>query len=135
MHTGYYLLADEPITLSPGRERRTVRVSNTGDRAVQIGSHFHFFEVNRALRFDRGAAFGMRLDIPSGTALRFEPGDSRDAPLVALGGTRRSTGFNGIVNGSTQGGAEASLVEARRRGFLDDQPAAQGNASSGQQPV
>jgi urease beta subunit len=118
MQTTTYILEDEPVTISPGRERRTITVSNTGDRAIQVGSHFHFFEVNRALRFDRQLAFGMRLDIPSGTAVRFEPGDTRDVTLVALGGTRRSVGFNGLVNGSVTGDASRSLLRARERGFL-----------------
>ena len=118
MQTGHYLLGDEPITINPGRERRALVVSNTGDRAIQVGSHFHFFEVNRALRFDRPAAFGMRLDIPAGTALRFEPGDTREVTLVALGSTGRSVGFNGLVNGSTRGGAERAMERARRSGFV-----------------
>ena len=99
MHTGPYVLRDEPITLNPARPRRTVVVSNTGDRAIQVGSHFHFFEVNRALRFDRAAALGMRLDIPAGTAVRFEPGQSREVTLVPLSGTRTVYGFRGDVMG------------------------------------
>ena len=81
--------------------RATPRVRNTGDRPVQVGSHYHFYEVNDALVFAREAAFGMRLDIPSGTAARFEPGDERDVMLVAFGGRRRTVGFRGAVNGST----------------------------------
>ena len=123
MHAGPYILEDEPVTLCPGRERRTITVGNAGDRAIQVGSHFHFFEVNRALRFDRQAAFGMRLDIPSGTAVRFEPGDTRDVTLVALGGTRRSVGFNGLVDGSVAGGAARALLRARERGFLSEEVA------------
>jgi len=118
VNTGPYLLADEPITINAGRDTVTVTVSNTGDRAVQIGSHYHFFEVNRALRFDRAAAFGMRLDIPSGTALRFEPGDRREVTLVALGGNRRVVGLQGLVDGSVAGKADAALAEAARRGFI-----------------
>jgi urease subunit beta len=118
MHTGPYLLADQPVTLSPGRERRTLTVSNAGDRAIQVGSHYHFFEANRALRFDRAAAFGMRLDIPSGTALRFEPGDTREVTLVTLGGTRRAVGFNGLVNGSAAGSSTAAMECAAQRGFI-----------------
>lgn len=105
MHLGPYLLDGAPIAINQGRERRTLTVSNTGDRAIQVGSHFHFYEVNRALRFERETAFGMRLDIPSGTATRFEPGDTRDVILVAFGGTRRAVGFNGRVNGSVAAGA------------------------------
>lgn len=121
MHTGPYDLAPDPIEINAGRATCTLTVTNTGDRAVQIGSHFHFFEVNRALHFDRAAAFGMRLDIPSGTALRFEPGDTRDVTLVAFGGTRRAVGLNGLVNGSVAGSAGAALAEARRRGFTSDE--------------
>jgi urease beta subunit len=117
MHTGPYLLSDEPVELNAGRLRCTLTVSNTGDRAIQIGSHFHFFEVNRALSFDRAAALGMRLDIPAGTAVRFEPGDTRDVELVSIGGTRRSVGFNGLVNGSV-GGRDGALARAAARGFL-----------------
>ncbi|MGH2587523.1 MAG: urease subunit beta [Dehalococcoidia bacterium] len=121
MHTDSCLLDDAPIALNAGRPRRTVTVSNSGDRAIQVGSHFHFFEANRALRFDRRAALGMRLDIPAGTAVRFEPGDTREVTLVALGGTRRSVGFNGLVNGSVTAGTEATLERARLRGFLVDE--------------
>ena len=99
--TAQYLLAAGEIELSPGRERRAVIVRNTGDRPIQVGSNFHFFEVNAALAFDRAVAFGMHLDIPAGTAARFEPGDEREAPLVAFGGTRFAHGFNGLTNGET----------------------------------
>lgn len=122
MHGGPYELREEPITINAGRERRTVVVSNTGDRAIQVGSHFHFFEVNRALRFDREAAFGMRLDIPAGTAARFEPGDTHEVTLVAIGGTRRSVGFNGLTNGSVApAAAREALARARARGFVADE--------------
>jgi urease subunit beta len=124
MHTGPYLLSEEPVEINAGRGRRTLVVSNAGDRAIQVGSHYHFFEVNRALRFDREAAFGMRLDIPSGTAVRFEPGDTREVELVTLGGTRRSVGFAGLVNGSTAGGAEAAMAAARAQGFIAREPGA-----------
>ena len=96
---GEYLLADEPIELNAGRRTARVAVSNTGDRPVQVGSHFHFFEVNRALVFDRQAAYGMRLNVAAGTAVRFEPGDTKDVELVAIGGTREVYGLNGLVNG------------------------------------
>lgn len=124
MHTGPYDLAPDAIEINAGRETRVLTVTNTGDRAVQIGSHFHFFEVNRALRFDRAAAFGMRLDIPSGAALRFEPGDTRDVTLVTLGGARRAVGLNGLVNGSVAGDRGPALAEARRRGFITDEATA-----------
>ena len=98
--TSHYLLADGSIEINRGRPTVTLSVANTGDRAIQVGSHFHFFEVNRFLSFDRAAAFGMRLDIPAGTAVRFEPGDRKDVTLVAIGGTRRVQGLNGLTNGS-----------------------------------
>ncbi|MFN5160835.1 MAG: urease subunit beta [Cyanobacteriota bacterium] len=94
-------LIPEPgdIELNAGRPVTTVLVANTGDRPVQVGSHFHFFEVNAALEFDREATRGQRLDIPAGTAVRFEPGDSREVHLVPFAGQRRIFGFNGLVNG------------------------------------
>lgn len=90
-----YIYRDEPIEINAGRRTLTLRVSNTGDRAVQIGSHYHFAEVNPALSFDRDAAAGMHLDIPSGTAVRFEPGDTREVTLCEYGGTQRIIGFRG----------------------------------------
>ncbi|MEX1317616.1 MAG: urease subunit beta [Synechococcaceae cyanobacterium] len=94
-------LIPEPgeIELNAGRPVTTVQVANTGDRPVQVGSHFHFHEANGALEFDREAARGLRLDIPAGTAIRFEPGDSRSVNLVPFAGARRVVGFNGLVNG------------------------------------
>ena len=89
MIPGEYFLASDPIELNAGRATRRLEVANTGDRPIQVGSHFHFFEVNRALTFDRSAAYGMRLNIASGTAVRFEPGDTREVELVAIGGSRR----------------------------------------------
>ena len=119
--TANYLPADEPVELNRGRPTVTLDVWNTGDRAVQVGSHFHFFEVNRALRFDRPAAFGMRLDIPAGTAVRFEPGDRKEVTLVALGGARRVHGLNNLTNGSLDSPEvrARALAEAARRGFGD----------------
>ena len=84
---------------NPGLETRGLIVANAGDRPVQIGSHFHFFEVNEALQFDRALARGFRLNIPAGTAVRFEPGDTREVELVALAGAREVYGLNGLVNG------------------------------------
>lgn len=94
-------LLPEPgeLELNAGRPVTTLTVANTGDRPVQVGSHYHFHEANSALQFDRDAARGLRLDIPAGTAIRFEPGDSREVHLVPLGGARRVFGFNGLVNG------------------------------------
>jgi urease beta subunit len=96
---GEYFLASDPIELNAGRPTRRVAVSNRGDRPVQVGSHCHFFEVNRWLAFDRAAAYGMRLNIAAGTAVRFEPGDTREVDLVALGGKREVFGLNQLVEG------------------------------------
>lgn len=96
---GELLCASEPIQLNAGRDGKTVSVANAGDRPIQIGSHFHFFEVNRALQFDRPVAYGFRLDIPAGTAVRFEPGDTKQVTLVALGGDRWVRGLNSLVDG------------------------------------
>jgi urease subunit beta len=94
-------LIPEPgeLELNSGRPITTVLVANTGDRPVQVGSHFHFFEANAALHFDREATRGQRLDIPAGTAIRFEPGDSREVQLIPFAGGRRVFGFNGLING------------------------------------
>jgi urease subunit beta len=96
---GGYILAAEPVEINVGRPQVNLTVRNTGDRPVQVGSHFHFFEVNRALEFDREKAFGHRLDIAAGTAVRFEPGDEREITLVPFGGKRRVHGFNNLVDG------------------------------------
>jgi urease subunit beta len=87
------------IELNIGHETLTVSVANTGDRPIQVGSHFHFYEVNSALIFDRDSTKGMRLNIPAGTAVRFEPGDEKEVELVSFSGTREIYGFNGLVNG------------------------------------
>jgi urease beta subunit len=92
------------ITLNAGRETRILHVANTGDRPIQVGSHYHFFETNAALSFDRAKARGFRLDIPAGTAVRFEPGQSRDVTLVALSGKREVYGFRGLVMGELDPG-------------------------------
>lgn len=99
MIPGEYFLEDEPVELNAGRPTRRLIVSNRGDRPIQVGSHCHFFEVNRALSFDRAQAYGMRLNIAAGTAVRFEPGDSREVELVALGGMRNVRGLNGLTDG------------------------------------
>ena len=99
MHPGEYFFAAEDIELNAGRSTARVVVRNTGDRPIQVGSHYHFFEVNGALEFDRKLAYGMRLDIAAGTAMRFEPGEEKEAPLVAYAGARRVYGHNGKVNG------------------------------------
>ena len=100
MHPGEYLLNDGDVELNVGRTTALVVVRNRGDRPVQVGSHYHFFEVNAALDFDRTAAYGMRLDIAAGTAIRFEPGEEKEVALVAFAGVRKVYGHNGKVNGS-----------------------------------
>src|SRR3954463_9039181 len=99
MIPGELFIKDGNIELNKGRETATVSVANTGDRPIQVGSHYHFFETNPALKFDRKKARGMRLDIPAGTAVRFEPGQSREVALVALAGSRTIYGFRGEVMG------------------------------------
>ncbi|MGO8923004.1 MAG: urease subunit beta [Xanthobacteraceae bacterium] len=99
MIPGEYFIQDGEIELNKGRRTVTLSVSNSGDRPIQVGSHYHFFETNPALRFDRAKARGMRLDIAAGTAVRFEPGQSRDVTLVALAGKRTVYGFRGEIMG------------------------------------
>ena len=99
MVPGEILTDDDSHELNPGRRRATLVVANTGDRPIQVGSHYHFAETNAALRFDRAAARGMRLDIASGTAVRFEPGQQRTVDLVELAGSRTVWGFRGLVGG------------------------------------
>jgi urease subunit beta len=100
MIPGELVLQSDPIDINSGRPSLTLIVANRGDRPIQVGSHCHFFEVNAALAFDRDKAYGMRLDIAAGTAVRFEPGDEREVDLVAIGGARIVHGLNGLVNGS-----------------------------------
>jgi urease subunit beta len=100
MIPGEYVLRSEPLTVNAAREATDVVVVNRGDRPVQVGSHYHFAEANPALEFDREAAHGRRLDIPAGTAARFEPGDSRTVRLIALAGSREVFGLSNAVNGS-----------------------------------
>ena len=122
MKPGEYLLRSEPIEANANRRTARIAVTNRGDRPIQIGSHCHFFEVNRALEFDRAAAFGQHLNIPAATALRFEPGDEREVKLVPYAGKRAVYGFNNLVDGSTAGKAGASrktkaIAAAAKRGF------------------
>ena len=104
MIPGELIAADGEIELNAGRATVSVTVANTGDRPVQVGSHYHFFETNPALDFDRDATRGFRLNIPAGTAVRFEPGQTREVELVAYAGTRMVYGFNGLVMGPLDGG-------------------------------
>jgi len=99
MIPGEYFLEQGEIEINAGRRVSRVIVANTGDRPIQVGSHFHFYEVNRALEFDRYVAYGMRLAIPAGTSVRFEPGETKEASLVEFAGARAVWGHNGLVNG------------------------------------
>lgn len=117
---GEILPGDGDLELNAGRATTIVTVENTGDRPVQVGSHFHFFETNRALRFNRAAAFGMRLDIPSGTAVRFEPGEAQVVSLTTYGGQRIVIGQNDVTNGPTDGApSEETMTTMRAGGFFD----------------
>ena len=102
MIPGEMVVQPGEIELNAGKPRTRIRVANTGDRPIQVGSHFHFYEVNEALDFEREQARGMRLDIPAGTAVRFEPGDDREVVLVPVAGSRQVYGFNGKINGSLE---------------------------------
>jgi urease subunit gamma/beta len=117
---GEVLFADGDIVINADRRTHTLVVMNTGDRPVQVGSHFHFFEANRALRFDRRAAYGMRLDVASGTAIRFEPGEEHEVPLVQFGGDQHISGLNEMTDQHTDA-APSEMVMARLRnsGFAD----------------
>jgi urease subunit gamma/beta len=119
LEPGRIVAGEGEIELSAGRMRKTLAVVNTGDRPVQIGSHYHFFEVNKALDFDRSAAFGMRLDIPAGTAVRFEPGQRKEVTLVTFGGRRELSGLNDLTQGTSldEPGRDAALARAREAGF------------------
>jgi urease subunit beta len=119
---GGYVCHSAPISFNENLPVTTLAVRNTGDRPIQVGSHFHFFEVNPALEFDRAAAFGQRLNIPASTALRFEPGDEREVHLVPYGGNRAVFGFNNLVDGPTAGadaaaGKSKAVALAAKRGF------------------
>ena len=111
--------ARKEITINEGRDTTTLKVANTGDRAIQVGSHFHFFEANKALNFDREKAYGMHLDIASGTSVRFEPGEEKEVDLVAFGGTQRIFGFNALTEGQT---SDATIVQSlendKTKGFI-----------------
>ena len=112
MIPGEYRVRTGEIELNAGRSQVEIRVANMGDRPVQVGSHFHFFEVNKQLQFERVRTFGMRLDIPAGTAVRFEPGEEKPVKLTELGGAKRSFGLNGLTEGPADAGPlpEAAAV-------------------------
>jgi urease subunit beta len=119
MIPGEYLLRADPIELNDGAVRVRLRVDNLGDRPIQVGSHTHFFEANRFLRFDRVRAFGCRLDVPAGTALRFEPGQGREVDLIPLAGRRHVHGMSGLVAGGLDEERDAALARAKDRGFVE----------------
>ncbi len=120
MIPGEMFIKDGDIELNKGRKRVTIEVTNTGDRPIQVGSHCHFFEVNRALRFDREKAFGFRLQVPAGTAVRFEPGEEKRVTLVAFGGNRIVHGINGLTGGKLDDPQVRSraLAKAAELGFI-----------------
>lgn len=118
MKIGEVMAAKREIILNEGRETATVTVENRGDRPIQVGSHYHFFEVNKLLYFDRGVAYGMRLDIPSGTSVRFEPGESKKVNLTEMGGKKRIYGLNDLTAGELPEKKEEALAAAGAKGFL-----------------
>jgi urease beta subunit len=119
MIPGEYLLETEPIAANVDRPTVRILVDNTGDRPIQVGSHYHFFETNRALAFNRATAFGMRLNIPAGSAVRFEPGEEKEVELTPFAGARVMHGANGMVEGELDapGARERSLARLRESGF------------------
>ena len=123
---GEILPAEGGVVLNAGRPVQSVTVLNTGDRPIQVGSHYHFFEANRALRFPRATIFGLRLDIPAGTAVRFEPGEEKVVQLVPFGGQRMVLGLNGLTEGNTEDATvrQRALRRASEQGFLssDEEP-------------
>lgn len=118
MKIGEVIVRDDPIVINEGKAEKTITVANMGDRPVQVGSHFHFFEVNRCLMFDRRAAFGFRLNIPSGTSVRFEPGEEKQVCLVELGGKKLVYGLNDLTRcEASEENLEAACRTAGGKGF------------------
>jgi len=118
---GQVIVGEQSIRANVGRRTAVVRVTNTSEWPVHIGSHFHFFEVNRRLRFDRAAAFGMHLDVMAGATVRWEPGETKEVRLVEYAGRREVHGFNGLVDGPlSEENKQAALTRLRERGFLDE---------------
>lgn len=119
MIPGEIFYSGKEIILNDNRKTINIKVINSGDRPVQVGSHFHFFEVNKILKFDREAAYGMKLDIPSGTSVRFEPGEEKEIQLVELGGKKRVFGLNDLTQGqTTEATKEAAINRAKIKGFI-----------------
>jgi urease subunit beta len=116
---GEYFLSNNPIIANARKRTLTIEVSNTGDRPIQVGSHTHFFEVNKALAFPREKAYGYHLNIPSGTSIRFEPGDHKQVQLTEYGGKRIVYGFSGLVNGNLSSNKKRALARLRKRGFKE----------------
>jgi urease subunit beta len=131
--TDRFQLASGRIEINANRAKKELRVRNTGDRAIQVGSHYHFFEANRALEFDRVAALGMHLDLPAGTAIRFEPGDTHEVELCDYGGLGFLAGFSGLVQGGIRGRdkRERAIRRMRELGFLDTGETEREDASAG----
>ncbi len=119
MIPGEYILRKEPIVANANKNPISIEVTNTGDRPVQIGSHFHFFEVNKQMKFDRMKSLGMRLNIASGTAIRFEPGEEKEVELVEISGTKTIFGFNNLVDGQITAETLPAIQE-RLKDFLKD---------------
>lgn len=119
MKVGEIICKDGEITINEGRKTITVKVANIGDRPIQVGSHFHFFEVNKLLSFKREDTFGMRLNIPSGTSVRFEPGEEKEVSLVELGGKKQVYGLNALTEGEiNEKVLQKALEAAKKRGFI-----------------
>lgn len=122
MIPGEYFLSKSPILANVGKKTIKINVKNTGDRPIQVGSHTHFFETNKYLSFQRNKTFGFHLNIPSGTSLRFEPGDSRIVELTEYGGKKIVFGFNSLVNGKlTSKQKEISLLKLKKKGFMEEE--------------
>jgi urease subunit beta len=117
MIPGEYFSSNEPIIANVGKSTTSVSVRNTGDRPIQVGSHTHFFEVNKALEFQRKQSYGYHLNIPAGTSVRFEPGDTKEIELTEFGGKKIVYGFSGLVNGSLDEKQEEAFKKATEKGF------------------
>ena len=117
MIPGEYFLSDEPVIANNGKTTVSISVRNTGDRPIQVGSHTHFFEANKALEFPRENAYGCHLNIPAGTSVRFEPGETREIEVTEFGGKKIVFGFSGLVNGPLEQNKEDALKKAEEKGF------------------
>lgn len=121
MKVGEIIYKEREIIINEGRKTKNVKVANVGDRPIQVGSHFHFFEVNKLLQFNREDSFGMRLNIPSGTSVRFEPGEEKEVSLVVLGGKKTVYGFNSLTEGEiNETTYKKALEDSRKKGFIKE---------------